>query len=633
VDLHLRTTGTAAPSTHTRQNNTVSASRLGAHRRGEVVEFLVWGPSVAQLDVHLIDSGEYVRLELTTNGYHAGYAQAVAESARYLYRIDGRVERPDPASRWQPDGVHKPSAVLPQDFRWADKGWRGIELADYIFYEVHVGTYTPEGTFAALIDRLPELRELGVTAIEIMPVAEFPGERNWGYDGACPFAAHHAYGGPLGLKKFVNACHGLGLAVVLDVVYNHLGPEGNYLADFGPYFTDRYHTPWGDAINFDGPYSDHVVRYFVENALQWLDEFHIDALRLDAIHGIVDQSAQPFLACLSKAVDELAQAQTRNIHLIAESDLNDFRVVQSRELGGYGLHAQWSDDFHHALHSLQTGERDGYYEDFGRVADLAKAFRTGFVYEGQYSRHRKQRQGNSAACIKASELVVCSQNHDQVGNRMLGERSAALLDFEALKLSAAAVLLSPFLPLLFMGEEFAEQHPFLYFTSHGDPGLSEAVRDGRRREFAAFAWQGEPADPQSEATFLSSKVHALRDLDSKQRQLRDFYRELIRLRKSVPALREPGKELVETMSSEELKLMVVKRGAAGREIYAMFNFNPRPVPFPATLARGHWKCLLDSAGPRWFGPGSSIPKIVESTKTALLTLAPQSACLFSRERL
>ena len=606
-------------------------AKLGAHTDGKMVDFLVWAPFADRLEVHFLDSDRYLSLDRDADGYHAGRTDLSSAGSRYLCRMNGATERPDPASRYQPEGVNGPSLIVGSEFPWTDQKWRGIELHDYVFYELHVGTYTPEGTFDALTRRLPELRELGITAIEIMPVAEFPGSRNWGYDGVYPFAAHHSYGGPPGLKRLVDACHGMGLAVVLDVVYNHLGPEGNYLGEFGPYFTDRYSTPWGAAINFDGEYSDHVVRYFVENALQWLDEFHVDALRLDAIHGIVDRNAQPFLACLSKAMEDLARAQSRRIHLIAESGLNDFRVVQLRSLGGYGLDTQWSDDFHHALHSLQTGERGGYYQDFGCVADLAKAYNSGFVYEGQYSAFRKQRHGNSAATVPARAHVVCSQNHDQVGNRMLGERASALSDFEALKLSAAVVLLSPFLPLLFMGEEFAESNPFLYFTSHGDPALAQAVRKGRRAEFAAFTFKGEPPDPQSEGSFQSSKVHALEELTERQRALREFYRELIRLRRTVAALRDLNKEAVETMATEEPKLLVVKRGSGEREVCAMLNFEDRTVPVPAALAHGRWHRLLDSADPKWFGPGTSVQPVVDSTILRAFRLAPHSACLLGRE--
>jgi maltooligosyltrehalose trehalohydrolase len=606
-------------------------AKLGAHTDGKMVDFLVWAPFADRLQVRLLDSDRYVSLDRDADGYHAGRTDLSSAGSRYFFRMNGSTERPDPASRCQPQGVNGPSLIVGSEFVWTDQKWRGIELVDYIFYELHMGTYTPEGTFDGLTRRLPELRELGITAIEIMPVAEFSGSKNWGYDGVYPFAAHHSYGGPLALKRLVDACHGAGLAVVLDVVYNHLGPEGNYLGEFGPYFTDRYSTPWGAAINFDGEYSDHVVRYFVENALQWLDEFHVDALRLDAIHGIVDRNAQPFLGCLAQAVADLAHAENRRIYLMAESDLNDFRVVQATSLGGYGLHAQWSDDFHHALHSLQTAERDGYYQDFGRVADLAKAYRSGFVFEGQYSAFRKQRHGNSAATVPAKAHVVCSQNHDQVGNRMLGERASVLMEFEALKLSATVVLLSPFLPLLFMGEEFCETNPFLYFTSHGDPTLAEAVRQSRRAEFAAFAFKGEPPDPQSESSFQSSKVHALEELTERQRALREFYRELIRLRRAVAGLRELNKETVETMATEEPKLLVVKRGSRERAICAMFNFEDQPVPFPTVLPPGRWRCLLDSADPRWFGPGSSVQSVVESPMLKMFRLAPHSACLFGRE--
>jgi maltooligosyltrehalose trehalohydrolase len=605
--------------------------RLGAHTSGADATFLVWAPLADLLEVHLLDTDRRFPLNRDANGYHSCHVQGASAGSRYFYRLKGNLERPDPASRCQPEGVHGPSSIVESEFEWTDAGWRGIELQDYIFYELHVGTFTAGGTFDALIERLQELRDLGITAVELMPVAEFPGDRNWGYDGVYPFAAHHSYGGAIGLKRLVDACHCIGLAVVLDVVYNHLGPEGNYLAEFGPYFTDRYRTPWGAAINFDGEYSDHVVRYFVENALQWLDEFHIDALRLDAIHGIVDLNAQPFLACLSKAAEDLASTQNRKIHLIAESDLNDFRVVQPRAWGGLGMHGQWSDDFHHSLHTLQTRETAGYYEDFGRVADLAKAHQSGFVYEGQYSKHRKQRHGNSAASVSASALVVCSQNHDQVGNRMLGERTSMLLNFEALKLSAAGVLLSPFLPLLFMGEEFGETNPFLYFTSHSDPELAKAVREGRRAEFAAFSWKGEPPDPQSKDTFLSSKVHALEEATDRQRVLRNFYRELIALRRSVPALRDLDKDAIETMSSEEPMLLLVKRGTRQRDVYSVFNFSNQPASIPAAFPEARWRRLLDSAAELWSGPGSSVPPVVDSRELTTARLAPYSACILGRE--
>ena len=439
-------------------------------------------------------------------GYHEVLVDGVEPGTLYRYRLDGTLERPDPASRCQPEDVHGPSQVVDSHFDWDDSAWCGIPLREYILYELHVGTFTPEGTFEAIIPYLPELKALGITAIELMPIAQFPGQRNWGYDGVYPFAVQHSYGGPDGLKRLVQACHRHGLAVVLDVVYNHLGPDGNYLGDYGPYFTERYKTPWGGALNFDGPYSDEVRRFFIDNALFWVTEFRIDALRLDAVHAILDHSAQPFLQELGLALQARAEHMNRRIYAIAESALNDTRIIRSRELGGYGLDAQWNDDFHHALRVLLTDDRGGYYQDFGELGHLAKAFREGFVYAGDYSAYRRRRHGHSSRHMPAQQFVVFAQNHDQVGNRMFGERLSQLVSLEALKLAASAVLLSPFIPLLFMGEEYGEVAPFQYFISHLDPQLVDAVRRGRREEFAAFAWQGEPPDPQDIATFQRAKL-------------------------------------------------------------------------------------------------------------------------------
>jgi maltooligosyltrehalose trehalohydrolase len=375
-----------------------------------------------------------VPLEKEDRGYHQGIIEDVEPGSLYVYRLDEGKQCPDPASRSQPQGVHGPSQVVDPHFPWEDRHWFGLPLEDYIIYELHVGSFTPEGTFEAIMSHLEELKDLGVTAVELMPVAQFPGSRNWGYDGVFPFAVQHSYGGPEGLRRLVDACHQHGLAVVLDVVYNHLGPEGNYLANFGPYFTQRYRTPWGAAINFDGPHSDEVKWFFIENALYWITEFHIDALRLDALHAILDLSAQPFLEELATAVHDEAERRGRRVYLIAESDLNDTKLIRSRELGGYGLDGQWNDDFHHALHTLLTGESSGYYQDFGKVGDLAKAFTEGYVYSGQYSAYRRRQHGNSSKLLPAPKFVVCAQNHDQVGNRMFGERLTQMVSFDALKL-------------------------------------------------------------------------------------------------------------------------------------------------------------------------------------------------------
>ena len=598
-------------------------------------EFLLWAPSASRVEIELLGKQgsdvleQRVALQARPWGYHYANLNHVQPGMRYRYRLDGVKERPDPASRFQPFGVHGPSEVVDnRSFPWGDTNWTGLELCEYIFYELHVGTFTAEGTFDAAMSRLPDLKQLGVTAIELMPLAQFPGARNWGYDGAFPFAVQNSYGGPSGLMRFVNACHSLGLAVVLDVVYNHLGPEGNYLADFAPYFTDRYRTPWGQAVNFDGPLSDQVVRYFIENALYWIRDFHIDALRLDAVHGIVDRSAQPFIAFLTAEVEDFTQRQGPRVYLIAESDLNDNRLLLPQSQGGLGLHAQWNDDFHHALHVLQTGEQAGYYRDFGQVEQLARAFQQGYVFTGEYSTYRQRRQGNSAQVLDTSQLVVCSQNHDQVGNRMFGERSSRLISLEAQKLSAGAVLFSPSLPLLFMGEEYGEVAPFLYFTSHDDRALGEAVRNGRRAEFAAFGWRGDPPDPQAESTFLASKLdHRLKEREP-HRTLWCFYQHLLQLRRVSHALRELSCDHCTVTGFEPMKCLVVHRWFEQDGVLLFFNFSDVLQIISLEAPAGDWCRWIDSADKTWLGPGSSIPAAFPNGSKVEIPVQPRSFCVF-----
>jgi maltooligosyltrehalose trehalohydrolase len=598
--------------------------RLGATYLGEgQCRFVVWAPASCTVEVRILAPAErLVPLAKGERGYYHAVVDGVEPGSLYFYRLDQQREYPDPASQSQPQDVHGPSQVVDTRFPWQDQDWFGLPLHQYVLYELHVGTYTPEGTLAGILPHLSALRELGVTAVELMPVAQFPGSRNWGYDGVYPFAVQHSYGGPEALKRLVNACHQQGLAVVLDVVYNHLGPEGNYLGDFGPYFTDRYKTPWGSALNFDGPYSDEVRRLFIENALYWVTDFHIDALRLDAVHAIVDQSAQPFLQEVAMAVHAQAERLNRRIYVIAESNLNDTRLIHAPELGGYGLDAQWSDDFHHALHVLLTGERTGYYQDFGRLQHLAKAWREGFVYDGEYSVYHQRRHGNSSRHIPAPQLVVCAQNHDQVGNRMRGERLSQLVTFEACKLAAGAVLLSPFIPLLFMGEEYGETAPFPYFISHLDPALVAAVQRGRRDEFAAFRWQGEPPDPQHETTFLQARLDHTRRHTGHHRVLYDFYKELLQLRKALVSLAQLSKDTMDVLGYEQERVLFVRRWHANEEVALVFHFGLVKTSVALPLPPGRWHRRFDSAQERWQGSGSPVPMELISAGEALLTLSP-----------
>ncbi len=602
---------------------------------GGACRFHVWAPRAARVAVRLLGPPErLVPLERSRGGYHTGVVEDVPPGALYFYRLDEGKERPDPASRAQPQGVHGPSQVVDLSFGWHDGDWHGLPLAAHVFYELHVGTFTPEGTFDAIIPHLDELKELGITAVELMPVAQFPGARNWGYDGVYPFAVQDSYGGPRGLQRLIDACHARGLAVVLDVVYNHLGPEGNYLWDYGPYFTERYRTPWGAALNFDGPASDEVRRYFLENALQWLRDFHLDGLRLDAVDAIQDFTPCPFLAELSATVHREAERLGRRFHLIAESDRNDVRYLRPRRLGGLGMDAQWSDDFHRSLHALLTGERHGYYADFGRVEQLARAITDGFVFTGRrYNRYRGRRHGSSSRRRPAEQFVVYAQNHDQVGNRPPGARLGHLVGLEAQKVAAAAVVLSPNLPLLFMGEEYGEPAAFPFFISHGDERLAEAVRQGRVQGFARHGSRGEAPDPQAAGTFARARLRReLRQRDPHQ-ILWAFYRELLRLRKHYPALARLSKKHLKAIALEKEKVLLVHRRSEPDERDAMLlilHFGPREQTAALPVPEGAWNKVLDSADPRWLGPGSGLPKHFESRGAVTLTLSPMSCALYGR---
>jgi len=573
-------------------------------------EFNLWAPFLSKVALKIVSPQEkIIPMEKDGKGYWKITVGDTSDKTRYLYQLNGEKERPDPASHFQPEGVHGPSQVIDHDsFRWEDREWNGIPISAMIIYELHTGTFTAEGTFEAIIPRLDKLKDMGINVLEIMPIAQFPGERNWGYDGVYPFAVQNSYGGPTGFKWLVNECHKRGIAVILDVVYNHLGPEGNYLWDYGPYFTKKYRTPWGDALNFDGAHSNEVRNYFIENALHWFKNYHIDALRLDAIHGISDMSAKPFLSELAEKVEEFSKTTRKTCYLIAESDLNDSKVTRPREFGGYGIDAQWCDDFHHALHTILTEEKQGYYSDFGEVKHLVKAMREGFVYSGEYSQFRQKNHGNSSKDVPATQFVTFSQNHDQIGNRVLGERLSVLVSFESLKLAAGAVILSPYVPLLFMGEEYGEDAPFLYFVSHSDPALIEAVRQGRKAEFRNFSWKEEPPDPQSVETFLKSKMDWEKRNKDRHKVLMDFYKHLLSLRKTIPALSSLDKKNLTVNGLEGEKIIFMRRWKDSTHVFIIFNFNCSRVKIIPPVLDGGWEKMIDSSETIWNGPGSLLPK-------------------------
>jgi len=545
--------------------------------------FWLWAPRLKQVILQLQSSDTHIDFVAKPNGYWQLDGIEIQPGEVYNLIVeasDGHkgsehklMQRLDPAMLWKANNDDGSIAYDLTAFPWSDDGWKSLHLENFIIYELHCGTFTSNGELSAIENRLDYLVDLGITAIEIMPVAQFSGARNWGYDGVFPFAVQNTYGGPQALQHLVDTCHKKGIAVVLDVVYNHLGPEGNHLDDFGGYFTDKYQTPWGKAINFDDAYSDEVRKFYLENVLMWFRDFHIDALRLDAVHAIKDFSAHHFLEEVKSATAQLSQLTGRNYYLIVESDLNDNRYINPQESGGYGMDGQWIDEFHHALRVASGEPKTGYYEDFNGVEHLAKAYRDAYVYDGQYSRHRKKTFGRKAAGNAGKQFVVFSQNHDQVGNRMLGERSSALYSHAMLKLMAGAVFCSPFIPLIFMGEEYAEENPFLFFVSHHDEKLIEAVRKGRLEEFSAFHQNGHPPDPQSIETFESSKLNwNLLHLD-KHASMFEYYKELIALRKQSKVLGNLDRNCLDAQALIAEQTVILKRWNSEESIFCILNFS------------------------------------------------------------
>jgi maltooligosyltrehalose trehalohydrolase len=612
------------------------------------VLFRVWAPAAHRVDLVLLDgdSRREVAMQPEAGGYHRHQEPGVTEGRRYAFRLDGGPERPDPCSLWQPEGVHGQSAVVwPDRFSWSDGGWKGVRRQDLVFYELHVGTFSPEGTFEGVIPRLRDLRELGVTAVEIMPVGQFPGARNWGYDGVLPYAAQDSYGGPHGLQKLVDACHAEGLAIYLDVVYNHFGPEGNYLGEFGRYFNDRYKTPWGAAVNYDGHGCDAVRDYVRDNIRMWLEEFHFDGLRLDAVHAVFDLSARHILRAIQMTAEESASRRGWPAIVVGESDLNDPRLLYPHDRGGDGLDAQWADDFHHAAHAFLTGERAGYYVDFGEAGQLARALESPYVYAWDYSPFRGRKHGSPPEGLSGDRFVVCLQNHDQVGNRARGDRLNSMLGSPAkVRLSAGLLLLSPYLPLLFMGEEYGEENPFPFFCSFGDPALIEAVREGRKKEFDAFSWQGEVPDPQGEETFASARLGWSWPEGTPRAGLRRLYRDLLAARREWPALRDFEHRSARLISREgeppsepssisarppettgDGPVLELVRGveATGGSVRALFNLGDRPARLPGDL-NGGATVLLSSESPEYGGGRRESGPVDELAPFEFVVLGPPS---------
>ncbi|MDY6824488.1 MAG: malto-oligosyltrehalose trehalohydrolase [Thermodesulfobacteriota bacterium] len=519
----------------------------------------VWAPFAKTAQAQI--SGRTISLEkFRDNWWHT--PDPVPAGTDYAFIVNAGRAIPDPRSPRQPRGIHGPSQTLDHSaFPWHDNAWQPPPLSSAVIYELHVGTFSDSGTFDGVINHLDHLTDLGITHVELMPVNGFSGTRGWGYDGVNLFAPHEFYGGPSGLKRLVDACHAKGLAVIIDVVYNHLGPAGNYLEEFGPYFTDQYHTPWGKAVNLDGPESHEVRRFFTDNAAMWLSDYHADGLRIDAIHTLIDLSAKHFLEELSETAAAVQDRTGRRKIVIAESDLNDPRVVTPVAANGLGMDAQWSDDFHHAAHAVLTGEKTGYYSDFGRLADLARALTRVFVYDGRFSAYRRKNHGKPVCNLRAHKFLAYLQTHDQAGNRALGERINHLISPERFKAGAAIMLLSPFIPMLFQAEEWAASSPFLYFTDHEDPELGEAVKKGRCDEFAAFGWDPEKIpDPQAGETFEQSVIN----WDEKDKEphagVLKWYKDLIALRKKIPEASDSRLERIHVDVNQSGQWLVMTRG-------------------------------------------------------------------------
>lgn len=604
-------------------NLNISKRSLGIvlNDRGSA-EVTLWSPLAQKVELVVGDgnAAETIPLQKQELGFWHTTTAKVKAGTRYKFSIDDKDPLPDPASLFQPEGVHQHSVVVNLDqYTWKDQSWNNLPLPSYIIYELHTGTFTSEHNFDGIRNKLDYLVDLGINAIEIMPVGQFPGSRNWGYDGVYPFAVQNSYGGPEKLQELVDACHSRGIAVILDVIYNHLGPEGNYLGEFGPYFTEKYSTPWGKALNFDDAWCDGVRRYFIENALMWFRDFHIDALRMDAVHAIKDFSPTHIIKEIRQRVNELSSRTGKPYYLIAEMDLNDPIFINPLEKSGYGADAQWIDEFHHALRVSSGQKREGYYSDFVGVEHLAKSYNDAFVYDGQFSEHRKKIFG-AKTDNPGHQFVVFSQNHDHTGNRMLGERTSQLVSFEMCKVMAGAVMVAPYLPMLFMGEEYAEKNPFQFFISHTDEALAALVNEGRRKEFSSFNWKGETPDPRLEETFARSMLQWNINDEQHQKMLH-FYKTLINHRKNQPALRSTDRTNCKATADTSASTIIVKRTSDEQELICYLNFSN--IEYSINKEHVNWEVLLDSSSPDFGGKKRELIQAI---------VQPESIRIYARKK-
>jgi maltooligosyltrehalose trehalohydrolase len=581
--------------------------RVGADFQDGVCRFVVWAPNHRHLKLVLPTDNQHLSMDRVGGGYWTYTGEGFESDTIYMFGLDGKEVKPDPASHYQPDGVFGSSMIVDHDsFRWQDRDWRGLEIKDLVFYELHVGTFTDEGSFLGVIERVKELADFGVNAIELMPIAQFSGKRNWGYDGVFPFAVQNSYGRPDDLKKLVNECHLNGMALFVDFVYNHLGPEGNCLNCYAPYFPETSVGRWGANLNLDGLQNEGVRNYFLENTLHWFSHYHIDGIRLDSVLSMHDSSPKHFLVELNEYVKRYADATGFKVHLVAETGYNVPALLAPLQEGGCGFEAQWLEDFQHALFALLTGEREGYYKDFGSVQDVAEVLTDGYVYVGNIPRYRRRKPGESLRWINADRFIVFSQNHDQVGNRLKGDRLITIAGFEAAKLAAGIVLLSPYVPLLFMGEEFGETSPFLFFVDYEDKELAEAVRVGRKREFEHFHWQGEVPDPLSMETFEKSKLDWQKRYSERGLNFVSYYRMLLKLRRRHPVFKcQPNRQIRHVQVQDDVLFIHKESGNEKAGIIA--NCAAQPVNYSFPFEDNAYIKILDSADCKWAGQGSTLP--------------------------